>query len=624
MSLPKQILQQYWGFSTFREPQEAIINQVLQKKDVIGILPTGSGKSIIYQVAGLASGGITVVISPLIALIEEQNNKLNQLGIKSIALTGFLPFNELKRLLDNVQFGNTKFVFLSPERLQNEMVRRRLSKMQISLLVVDEAHCISEWGHDFRPSYTKIYQIKDYLSGVTTLALTATAKDRVIDDIGTYLKLKKPVLFKTSVVRINIAYKVLIKVDKITSLTHHINPDNTAIVYVKTRKKTYQYAGYLAKHGFKTAFFHGGMHFEDKQKSLKTWLQNKTRVMFATTAFGMGIDKPDVRQVFHLDFPDSLENYVQESGRAGRDGNLSEAMIILEPDDLEFFKKFHQKMLPNLNFIEQVYRNLYNHFYISENDGTGQEFDLDFINFCRRFNLNPHKTLQAIQILESEEVFKTKQGHQYYDSAKINITTYDTRNYIKHQRFGWKILNIFVRNYTDIFHLETPIKIENLSQKTDLPLDTVKQQLKILHQREIIDYKPAGTRFKIFFIEPRNKNLFLYHQTRIKKRLDLKRQQLQKVYDYVINTTKCRNVFLAEYFGEKDVKDCGICDICLSKKNELTDDDILEKILNLLKNQCLKHHEIESFFSVNIDKHLNKLIENNAIVLSKNLKYCTT
>ena len=365
MLSPKQILQQYWGFSSFREPQEAIIKETLQKKDVLGILPTGSGKSIIYQVAGLSIGGITVVISPLIALIEEQNNKLNQLGIKSIALTGYLAFNELQRLLDNVQFGQTKFVFLSPERLQNELIRNRLSKMPVNLLVIDEAHCISEWGHDFRPSYTKIHKIKELLPEVTTLALTATAKEPVVNDIITYLKLHKPVVFKTSVVRKNIAYKVLIKPDKLNSLIYYLKSDTTAIVYVKTRKKTYQYAAYIAQHGFKTAFFHGGMHFEDKQKSLDDWLQNKTRIMFATTAFGMGIDKPDVRQVFHLDFPSSLENYVQESGRAGRDGKMSEATILLEPYNLENFEKAYIKMLPDVRFIEKAYRSLFNHFYIA-------------------------------------------------------------------------------------------------------------------------------------------------------------------------------------------------------------------------------------------------------------------
>ena len=622
MLSPKQILQKYWGFSTFRESQEVIIKTILQKKDVIAILPTGSGKSIIYQVAGLSIGGITVVISPLIALIEEQNNKLNQLGIKSIALTGYLPFYELERLLDNVQFGQTKFVFLSPERLKNDFIKKRLANMPVNLLVIDEAHCISEWGHDFRPSYTKIHKIKELLPDITTLALTATAKNLVINDIKTYLKLKKPVVFKSSVIRQNIAYKVFIKPDKLNCLKHYLKPTETAIVYVKTRKKTYQYAGYLAKHGFKTAFFHGGMNLEEKQKSLNDWLQNKSKVMFATTAFGMGIDKPDVRRVYHLDLPASLENYVQESGRAGRDGKMSEAGIILEPNDWENFEANFLKMIPSIAFIEKVYSNLYNHFYIAENDGDGKEFDLDFLKFCYKFKLKPNETLQAFQIMESEEILKTKQSKQYQDSAKILITAYETRKYIENQRLGWKIINYFIRSFIDIFQLNTPISLDKISQKLDLPKAAVIEQLNILQQREIINYKPRGEYFKIFFIEPRNKNLFLYHKKRIEKRLLLKQQQVEKVYDYVKNTEICRSVYLAKYFGEKDVQNCGICDVCLSKNDKLNDQEILQKVLNLLQNTCLKRIELEQHFNIPIDIYLDKLIEDGKIILNKSLKYC--
>ena len=622
MATPLQILQQYWGYDNFRQPQEDIIHDITAGKDVIGILPTGSGKSIIYQVAGLLLNGITIVISPLIALIEDQVAGLNQRGIKAIALTGRLDFYELERLLNNVQYGNTKFVFLSPERLQNDYVQKRLAQMPIHLITVDEAHCISEWGHDFRPSYTKIHLLRKLLPGVPFLALTATAKKNVINDIATYLELKQPAIYRTSVVRPNIAYKVYHADAKINALIKHLNKNQTAIVYVKTRKKTYQYAQYVAQHGFKTGFFHGGMTYDEKQASLNDWLQNKTRIMFATTAFGMGIDKPDVRQVLHLDLSMSPENYVQESGRAGRDGKTAEAIIFTDDDDIRFFENNYLNLVPDINNIYKVYKSLFNHFFIAENDGKDFESNLNFIAFCKRFNLNPTKTLNAIQILEAEEIIKTTQTRKYLPTAKIIVRPSDIRTYVKNKRTGYQIIDFFIRSFTDIFHLDTKINIKKIALKTELSEKQVLEFLTKLSERQIIDYQPSGDVFIIHFLEPYNDKLFLSHRKRIEKRLKLKKTQLEKVLAYATNKTQCRSAFLAEYFEEENVEDCGICDICLSKQNHMTEQEILQKILSLLQEQCMNKHELQQKINTGLLPYLDKLIENNQIEISSGFKYC--
>ncbi len=622
MTLPVEILKKYWGFNNFRPLQQDIIEKVIQGNDVIGVLPTGSGKSIIYQISGIARNGLTLVISPLIALMEEQAFKLNERGIKAISLTGNLNFSELTRLLDNAAYGQTQFLFLSPERLQNDFILKRLNQMPVKLITIDEAHCISEWGHDFRPSYTKIHILREIFPDVPMLALTATARENVLNDIKTYLKLKQPKLFKTSIIRKNIAYKVIKKTDKLNALTQLLKKDTSAIVYVKTRKKTYQYAGFAKKYGFKTAFFHGGMSFKDKQQALNDWLQNKTMVMFATTAFGMGIDKPDVRQVFHLDFPASLENYIQESGRAGRDGQLSEAILLADESDLNQFENHYLQQVPDINFVHTVYKSLFNHFYLGLYEGANQSYNLNFLEFCRRFKLDPYKTLQVLQILESEEILKTIQTHTFYATIQILVRPEDIRSYIRHKRAGWEVLNILIRSFTDIFQLPVKVSEQKIASKTGLPIHTVKKALTELNKRKILSYQSAGDVFIVQFLENRDENLFLYHQNKIIRRLKLKKAQLKAVYQYVTNTETCRAQFLSQYLGDKPSENCKICDICKAKAQSLTENDIRKKIENILKKKCLKQHELQQHFEQEILEILDWMIEQDIVFFSKDFKYC--
>jgi len=619
---PVQILQKYWRYPSFRKPQEEIINTVLKQKDVIAVLPTGAGKSIIYQVAGLALGKITIVVSPLIALIEDQVNNLQKKGIKAIALTGTLNFSELERLLNNAQFGKAQFLFLSPERLQNEYVLKRLKQLQPGLISIDEAHCISEWGHDFRPSYLQLNIFKSLFPETPVLALTATAKNNVINDIKKYLELKSPVIFKKSVFRKNISYKVKYQTEKLHYIAQHLPKNETAIIYVKTRKQTYTYAQILAQQGFKTGYFHGGMLYEEKQKMLNEWLDNKRLIMFATTAFGMGIDKPDVRHIYHVDLPASLENYVQESGRAGRDGQHSEAVLLVSHDELVYLKENLHKKIPSVDEIYQVYKALYNHYYIAEGQGKNAVHNFDFALFCKRFKLEPHKTLQILQILDSEELIRYFQHQKNYHSLRILVNTHDIRQYIEQKRLGFHIINLLVRNYSEIFHLDTPVNIKNIAAKLDMTEKQITGFLSELNQRKIIDYQPAGKHHQIQFLTNRSESIFKFHQKNIEKRLKIKKEQILQVLAYAQNKNKCRSVFLATYFEEENPVLCRICDICESKKHNINDDQIIKKILKMLHEKCLDKHNIQKAFKIHIDIYLNYLIEQKQIYFSKEFKYC--
>lgn len=624
MSKALQILQQYWNYPSFRKPQEKIINAVLQGKDVVAVLPTGSGKSVIYQVSGLALGGLTLVISPLVALIEDQVNGLNRRGIKAISLSGNLSFSDLERLLDNAQYGQTRFLFLSPERLQNTYVQDRLQHMPVSLITVDEAHCISEWGHDFRPSYLKLGILRDLLPKAQILSLTATAKNRVIDDIKNYLQATDAVVFKEPVFRNNIAYKIYRPLDKTGFLSRYLSKNETAIVYVRTRKQTYQYADILAKHGFNTAYFHGGMNYEEKQKTLADWLDNKSRIIFATNAFGMGIDKPDVRKVVHMDLPASLENYVQESGRAGRDGKNAEALMLVNENDLRYYQKIFPQSIPGLDFVEQVYTLLYNYYYIAENEGENLEFDFDILDFCQRYKLNVTQTLNALQILDSEELVRYNRHKRNYSLVQILLAPEQVRTYIEKRYYGYEILNHLVRSYMEILRIDTKIHLKNIAGKLEKTVTDIHKILLELHRRKIIDYKPSGDVYSVLFLQNRDRYILMNHRKSIQKRIDFKRDQIRQVWRYAGNDKVCRSRFLSQYFEEENSGNCGICDICLSTQNTLTDTAIIEMILQELASNCIHKIQLQQKFQMNIQKHLDTLIENQVISLNNKQEYCLT
>lgn len=622
MKSAEKLLQQYWGYTSFRPLQKEIIQTVNQQNDVVAILPTGSGKSVIYQIAGLLSGKITLVISPLIALIEDQVNNLKEKNIKAVALTGNLNFYEQERLLDNVQFGEARFLFLSPERLQNNYLLKRLSLMPIGLISIDEAHCISEWGHDFRPAYLKLKMLRELLPHTPILALTATAKNKVVEDIKNYLNLNNPTIFRQSVVRKNIAYKVFYENEKLNFIVQYASPDETAIVYVNTRKQTYKYAAFFNQNGLSAGYFHGGMTYEEKQKTLNDWLINKTRIIVATTAFGMGIDKSDVRKIYHFNLPYSIENYTQESGRAGRDGKMSQAILLVSKDEIQFFIKNFEQHIPNIKEVYKVYKSLFNYYYIGENDGRDALFDFNFADFCKHYQLNCQKTFQILQILENEELIKKIQQTNYHHTAKILITPTQIRTYITNREKGYQILNFFVRTHNEILHLKTKISPEKIAHELNISVEQVIHLLKELHQKEIIEYQASGDSFQILFLKERNKKIFKFHQKRIEKRLQFKKEQLKKVWQYAKNKDQCRSRFLAEYFEEENISDCGVCDVCQNKQNNKKTENTTEQIIELLKKNCLSKQQLLNHFTTNIDAVLDRLIEQKIIYLNEKIKYC--
>ncbi len=609
----REILKLYWGYDSFRPLQQEMIETVLKNRDVIGILPTGSGKSLVYQIAGLKKEGITIVISPLIALMEDQVTKLNLLGVKAIALSGNLPQSELARLLDNAFFSGAKFLFLSPERLQNRYVIRRLSQAPVELITVDEAHCISEWGHDFRPSYLKIPVLRDLHPQAPVLALTATAKKEVIKDIILHLKLRSPKIFKQSVYRENLALKVFQTENKLGSLMQSLSPNESVIIYVKTRKRTYQLASILEQNGFTAGFYHGGMSFEEKQKSLSKWLSEETKIMVSTNAFGMGIDKPDVRKVFHLDLPGSLENYLQEAGRAGRDGKYAEAILYYTLHDIEFYQRVFINQLPQIEDVIKTYKSLYNHYYLGEGDGENKEFDFDYKNFCRRFQLDFQNTIEILKMFESEGILELNHKADYFTRVKISASPPVLREYINSRRKYAGLLDLLVRKYSDIFYLEQKLNIPFFMESMNITEEELHQGLDYLHKRGLIEYKPKGKDLSLKFLLPKDAFLLQTKLKFFKKRLRIKQKQLQSMLAYIMNNQTCRMQQLTEYFEEESSVECQICDVCQAAKHNLSQKEIMERILELLHEEPLTSEEISRMIHQKAEKYLKILFDKRMI-----------
>ena len=399
------VLQQYWGYDDFRGSQRKIIDTVISGQDVLALMPTGGGKSICYQVPALAMEGICIVVSPLVALIQDQVAQLKKRNIKAIALTGGIRSNEVNDLLDNCVFGNYKFLYLSPERLQQTVVRERIQQMNVNLIAIDEAHCISQWGNDFRPAYLECSILKELAPQTPTIALTATATPRVVDDIVENLELKEVRIFKDSFSRSNIAFKVRRSEDKLYQLKKYMEKiPGSGIVYVRSRKMSISLANFLINNGVSASFYHGGIPKSDKEEKLNRWLNGKDRVMVATNAFGMGVDKPDVRLVIHYQIPDSLESYFQEAGRAGRDGEPSTAIILTSKEDADRAKQQFLSTLPDVGFVKTVYSKLNNYFQISYGELISEPQAFKFNEFCSRYAFNPNMAFNALRILDQNSV----------------------------------------------------------------------------------------------------------------------------------------------------------------------------------------------------------------------------
>lgn len=619
------ILQKYWGYDAFRAPQQEIIDAVNSGRDVLGLMPTGGGKSITFQVPALQNQGLVMVISPLIALINDQVEQLKNKNIKAVKLVGGLSQEETIHLLDNCLYGNYKLLYLSPERLQIDWVFEYIKKLPISLIAIDEAHCVSQWGHDFRPAFLSIKNIRPFFKKVPFLALTASATARVQADIIEQLALQNPVLFSGSFERSNLCYHVISTEDKRTKMWQILqkNPQSS-IVYVRNRRLTLELAAYLQSQNISATFFHGGLSLKEKYKNMDLWMKESANVMVATNAFGMGIDKPNVKTVIHYSLPDNLEGYYQEAGRAGRNGNKSFAVLLLSSEDVLSASMQLEQSMFDKDFLKMVFAKICSHFQIPYGEGFDCEYSFDLWTFCDKYQLPLQKTFNAIQFLDRQSVLQiSPELLQRYkiqfikSSAEIiklseQLPIYDA------------IIKILVRNFPGIFSMPIQVNIKDLSRKLDLPSDEIESLLLQLKQKGIVSFEFHKLDTHIRFLQNREdaytinrtvKNLKSFHDT--------KRQQFTAVAHYVEDQTTCKNKILLGYFDQKITEDCGVCSTCLKKKTSVVDLNIeKEKVLNALNTKALSSKELQILLrwpDEKLVKIIRVLLDENRIEMIKNL-----
>ncbi|RPE00833.1 RecQ family ATP-dependent DNA helicase [Aureibaculum marinum] len=625
MNITKTILKKYWNYSDFRASQEQIINSILEGKNVVAILPTGGGKSICYQVPTLVNEGVCLVISPLIALMNDQVTNLKNKGIKAIAITSNLNQEQTIQAFDNLQFGNYKFLYLSPEKLQTEFIQQKLKQLNINLIAIDEAHCISEWGHDFRPAYLKIPILKELDIKAPILALTATATNRVLNDLMTNLKINNAVVYKQSLVRKNLALIISRHEDIYFELTKILKKlSHTAIIYVNSRRRVHDLSIYLNKNGFKSSYYHAGLSNEEKQQAFENWMEEKTPIIVATNAFGMGIDKDNVELIVHIDPPYSLENYMQEAGRAGRNGANATSIVFANNNNINTLKTNFEKGIVTEDFIKNIYKNLNQYFYISYGEKPENLLEFDLATFCHLYKINILKTYNALKLLEREQILLFSEGFNKQSALKFIISPENVLDYAN--RNNNNLIKVILRTYGGIFDHFIKINESVLAQKLNTSQSKIKSSLIRLEKDGLLNYKNNKTTSQIQFLVPREDNRTINSISKyIKQYNDIKLEKFNAVLNYVTNDSVCRSKLLLNYFDEKIKENCGICDVCKSSNSVLLDDTMLSnQIIELLKTQqSLSSKEIAAQLnqsSFTILKTLQNLLNTNKITLNSQNK----
>lgn len=604
----KKTLKQYWGYEDFRPLQEEIICSVLDGKDTLALLPTGGGKSICFQVPAIYQEGICVVISPLIALMKDQVANLVKRGISAVAIYSGMRHKDIDRVLDNCVYGKVKLLYVSPERLTTDLMHVRLRKMPVNLIAVDEAHCISQWGYDFRPSYLKIAEIRTILPNVPIIALTATATPEVVGDIQEKLLFKKENVLQKSFSRSNLAYVVFQEEDKLRRMREILNSVvGSGIVYVRSRKRSQEIAVHLAKNNISAAYYHAGLDAERRTAIQEAWIANKVRIIVATNAFGMGIDKPDVRIVLHLAIPESLEAYFQEAGRAGRDGKKAYAVLLHTEKDRKKLEHYYQIAFPPIPEIKKVYQSLAAYFQLAVGSGLGDSYDFDLTEFVEIYKLNIMTTYSSLKILEqsgwlvlTESVFRPA-------SIRFIVGKEELYDYTLRNRKMEFIIKKILQNFQGAFNHDVTFFEGKLARILHMKLTEVRKALEIMVQNAIIDYRPQREKPQLIFTQEIvsvrdlliNKKIYDFRKKRY-------HQKMKAAIAYAERPV-CRNQQLLSYFGET-AKKCGICDVCLGRTTVAvasTDYQLYtDKISELLKSSPKTVEELATHFAANRKEEL--------------------
>jgi ATP-dependent DNA helicase RecQ len=574
------ILRRYWGYDTFRPFQEEAIKTVLNGIDTLVLLPTGGGKSVCFQVPVLAIEGVCIVVTPLIALMKDQVEQLKRRDISAAAIHSGMSKTEIDITLDNCIHGNTKFLYVSPERLRTDIMVARAKQMNVCLLAVDEAHCISAWGYDFRPSYLLISEFRKLIPNVPVIALTATATEEVRADILDKLEMRNARVFKQSFARANLSYSAFAEESKERKLLQVLkNVSGSAIIYVRTRKRTKDLADWLTRQGISAQSYHAGLPFKERSERQSAWIKNRTRVVVATNAFGMGIDKPDVRAVIHFDLPDNLEAYYQEAGRAGRDEKKAYAVALFNQIDLEELSESVERKYPSIEILKRVYQALANYYKIPIGGGEFATFSFDIQEFTGIFGLPVNETHYALKLLEEEGFVQLSEN--FNDPAKIHFLVDNRQLYdfqIRYQEFD-SFIKLILRLYGgEVFTEYVRISETELAQIYFAPEPEVVKKLKFLMERDILVYEPRRDKPQLSFLTPRyDAALLPLNVFEIGKKKERDLSKARAVVRYASHTNICRTLLLLEYFNEFDAEECGVCDICIkNKKAENQNDTTIE------------------------------------------------